>query len=160
YKAPAFAGQQLVVRTWVGQATAATWERHSEVRRIDGDKLLVTCRSVYVALDPATARPRRIDPVLTAPFLTPSRVPGGGRTLWAPCHARSSTHFMEARMSARRPLSTLAFSLGLAACAKQAEQTAAAPPAVDSAAVRTAVSDVWQKWIAADTAGNYTALIG
>ena len=68
YKAPAFAGERLVVRTWVGTATAATWERHTEVRRIEGDKLLVRCRSVYVALDPATSRPRRVDAELMAPF--------------------------------------------------------------------------------------------
>jgi acyl-CoA thioester hydrolase len=68
YKAPAFVGERLVVRTWVGAATAATWERHTEVRRIEGDTLLVRCRSVYVALDPATARPRRVDAGLRAPF--------------------------------------------------------------------------------------------
>jgi len=68
YKAPAFEGERLVVRTWVGAATAATWERHTEVRRVDGDKLLARCRSVYVALDPATSRPRRVDAELRAPF--------------------------------------------------------------------------------------------
>jgi acyl-CoA thioester hydrolase len=68
YKAPAFAGERLVVRTRVGAATAATWERLSEVRRVAGDTLLARCRSVYVALDPATGRPRRLDPALRAPF--------------------------------------------------------------------------------------------
>ncbi len=64
-------------------------------------------------------------------------------------------------MSARRWYSFLALTAVLGACAKQAEQqTAAAPPAVDSAAVRTAMGALWQKWIAADTAGNYTALLG
>lgn len=71
YKAPAFEGERLAVRTWVGTATAATWERHTEVRRIEGDKLLVRCRSVYVALDPATSRPRRVDAELMAPFAAP-----------------------------------------------------------------------------------------
>ncbi len=68
YKAPAFEGERLVVRTRVGRATAATWERHTEVRMVEGDKLLVRCRSVYVALDPATSRPRRVDTELMAPF--------------------------------------------------------------------------------------------
>ncbi|HEV8598300.1 MAG TPA: acyl-CoA thioesterase [Gemmatimonadales bacterium] len=68
YKAQAFAGEQLVVRTRVGEATAATWERHTEVRRVSDDKLLAQCRSVYVALDPVTARPRRIDASLRTPF--------------------------------------------------------------------------------------------
>ena len=68
YKAPAFAGERLVVRTRVGEATAATWERLSEVRRVEDDRLLVQCRSVYVALDPGSGRPRRVDDALRAPF--------------------------------------------------------------------------------------------
>jgi len=68
YKAPAFAGEQLVVRTRVGEATAATWERWSEVRRVGDDRLLASCRSVYVALDPGSGRPRRVDADLRAPF--------------------------------------------------------------------------------------------
>lgn len=68
YKAPAFMGEQLVVQTRVGEATAATWERHTEVRRVEDAKLLAKCRSVYVALDPATGRPRRITAALRSPF--------------------------------------------------------------------------------------------
>lgn len=60
-------------------------------------------------------------------------------------------------MSARHTLASLALALALAACAKPAEQTAAAP-AVDSAAVKAAVADVWSRWSAADTAGNIEAL--
>jgi acyl-CoA thioester hydrolase len=68
YKAPAFLGERLEVRTRVGEATAATWERLTEVRRVGDDKLLARCRSVYVALDPETSRPRRVDASLRAPF--------------------------------------------------------------------------------------------
>jgi acyl-CoA thioester hydrolase len=68
YKAPAFVGEALLARTWVGEATAATWERLSEVRRVADHKLLVQCRSRYVALDPASGRPGRITPLLRAPF--------------------------------------------------------------------------------------------
>jgi acyl-CoA thioester hydrolase len=68
YKAPAFLGEQLVARTWVGKPTAATWERLSEIRRVPDDQLLAQCRSVYVALDPKTGRPRRLDAALLAPF--------------------------------------------------------------------------------------------
>ena len=60
-------------------------------------------------------------------------------------------------MSARHTCSTLALALAIAACAKPAEQTAAAP-AVDSAAVKAAVADVWARWSAADTAGNVDAV--
>lgn len=62
-------------------------------------------------------------------------------------------------MSARRTFSSLALALLIAACAKPADQMAAAPAAVDSAAVSSAVSDLWQRWITADTAGNTAALV-
>jgi acyl-CoA thioester hydrolase len=68
YKAPAFVGERLLARTRVGTATAATWERLTEVHRPADQKLLVRCRSVYVALDPVTAKPRRLEGALRAPF--------------------------------------------------------------------------------------------
>jgi len=61
-------------------------------------------------------------------------------------------------MSARGPISSLALTLTLFACAKPADQAAMAPAAVDSAAVRAAVADLWARWVAADTAGNVDAL--
>lgn len=68
YKAPAFVGEELLVRTWVGEPSGATWERFIEIRRARDDKLLARGRSVYAALDRATGRPRRVDPALRAPF--------------------------------------------------------------------------------------------
>jgi acyl-CoA thioester hydrolase len=69
FKAPAFVGEQLVARTWVGEPSGATWERFIEIRRLEGDRLLAAGRSVYAALDARTGRPRRVDPALAAPFL-------------------------------------------------------------------------------------------
>ena len=68
YRAPAFEGETLVVGTWVGAATAATWERFCEVRRVVDGKLLAQGRTVYVALDPVSGRPRRLDATLLAPL--------------------------------------------------------------------------------------------
>ncbi|HEV8197541.1 MAG TPA: thioesterase family protein [Gemmatimonadales bacterium] len=68
YKAPAFSGEQLVVRTWVGEPAGATWERFIEIRHVEGDRLLARGRSVYAALDRSTGRPRRVDALLRAPF--------------------------------------------------------------------------------------------
>ena len=68
YKAPAFVGERLLVRTWVGEPTAATWERFIEISRVEDGKLLARGRSIYAALDPATGRPRRVDAMLQAPF--------------------------------------------------------------------------------------------
>ena len=70
YKAPAFVGERLVARTWVGEPSGATWERFIEIRRVGDDRLLARGRSVYAALDPATGRPRRIDAELRSPLET------------------------------------------------------------------------------------------
>ncbi len=58
----------LTVKTWVGEPTAATWERFTEIRRSEGDQVLVPARSVWVAVDAKTHRPKRIDPQLIALF--------------------------------------------------------------------------------------------
>jgi acyl-CoA thioester hydrolase len=68
YKAPAFDGERLLARTWVGEARGATWERFIEIRRAADDKLLAHGRSVYAALDAATGRPRRVDAAIRAAF--------------------------------------------------------------------------------------------
>ena len=81
YKAPAFAGERLVARTWVGEPAGATWERFIEIRHAAGDRLLAKGRSVYAALDRATGRPRRVDRALREPFQAPPEAgpgaPGG-----------------------------------------------------------------------------------
>jgi uncharacterized protein (TIGR02246 family) len=63
-------------------------------------------------------------------------------------------------MLARRAFPGLAFIIGLAACGPKPTQQAAAPATVDSAAVKSAVADLWTRWAAADTAGNVEALAG
>jgi acyl-CoA thioester hydrolase len=68
YKAPAFVGEQLIARTWVGEPSGATWERFIEIRRAGDDRLLAKGRSVYAALDRATGRPRRVDAELRRPL--------------------------------------------------------------------------------------------
>lgn len=68
FKAPAFVGEQLVARTWVGEPSGATWERFIEIRRTGDDRLLARGRSVYAALDRVTGRPRRVDAELRRPL--------------------------------------------------------------------------------------------
>ncbi|HLG05663.1 MAG TPA: hypothetical protein VI383_05910 [Gemmatimonadales bacterium] len=60
-------------------------------------------------------------------------------------------------MPVRRAVYGIPFALWVAACAPPADRAAAAP-AVDSTAVVAAAADLWQRWIAADTAGNFAAL--
>jgi acyl-CoA thioester hydrolase len=68
YKAPAFVGEQLIARTWVGEPSGATWERFIEIRRPGDDRLLARGRSIYAALDRATGKPRRVDAELRKPL--------------------------------------------------------------------------------------------
>jgi acyl-CoA thioester hydrolase len=68
YLRPAFAGEELLLRTWVGEPSGATWERFTEVLRAGENKPLVTARTVWVLLDAASGRPRRVDPAMVAQF--------------------------------------------------------------------------------------------
>ncbi len=68
YLRPAFPGEELRLRTWVGEPAGATWERFTEVLRAGEDKPLVSARTVWVLLDAATGRPRRVDAAMVAHF--------------------------------------------------------------------------------------------
>ncbi len=71
YLRPGQPGDELEVRTWVGEASGATWERFTEVFRVGEDRPLVAARTVWVLLDAATNRPRRVDPALVALLANP-----------------------------------------------------------------------------------------
>ena len=62
-------------------------------------------------------------------------------------------------MFARLALSSFGLALTFA-CAKPADQTAAAPPAVDSAAAKAGAASVWTRWSEAALAGNADGLAG
>jgi acyl-CoA thioester hydrolase len=68
YLRPGQPGDELVVRTWVGEPSGATWERFTEVTRPADGQVLVKARTVWVLLDAATGRPRRVDARLTGCF--------------------------------------------------------------------------------------------
>ncbi len=67
YKKPAFAGEEITAETWVGEWTAVTCERFTEIKR--GDDLLVKGRTVWCMIDKQTARPVRIDVELRDRFI-------------------------------------------------------------------------------------------
>jgi len=57
YRRPAFEGDEIIARTWVGTAKRLAFDRHTEiVRRSDG-RVLAEARTVWVPIDPATGRP-------------------------------------------------------------------------------------------------------
>jgi len=70
YKHPAGPGDEVVARTWVGEAEGLRFERHTEVvRRADG-KLLARARTVWCPIDARTGRPRRVSPEVRGLFST------------------------------------------------------------------------------------------
>jgi acyl-CoA thioester hydrolase len=68
YLAPAFKDDELLARTWVGKATAATSERVVEIWRPRDNQLVARVRSVWVPLDAETHRPQRVDESLRTYF--------------------------------------------------------------------------------------------
>ncbi|MGH9620631.1 MAG: acyl-CoA thioesterase [Bryobacteraceae bacterium] len=57
YKQPAFLGDQLTARTWVGHATRLKFERHTEIVRTQDGALLAKALTVWCPIDPLTAKP-------------------------------------------------------------------------------------------------------
>lgn len=68
YEKPAFPGDTVLAVTWVGNAGAARWPRHTEIRRQRDGVVLVHATSVWCPLRSDSGRPRRIDETLQAPF--------------------------------------------------------------------------------------------
>jgi acyl-CoA thioester hydrolase len=68
YLKPAFPDDHLLARTWVGAASGATFERFVEIARPADAGLLARVRTVWVALDATTGRPRRVPEALRACF--------------------------------------------------------------------------------------------
>ncbi len=58
YRKPAFGDEEVTVTTWVGQWTAVTCERFTEIRR--GNDLLVQGRTIWCMCDRESERPKRI----------------------------------------------------------------------------------------------------
>jgi acyl-CoA thioester hydrolase len=76
YKSPACLDDELLLRTWVGKATRATFERFVEIRRLTADLrsptsgLLASARTLWVPINPETAKPTRVPPEVRARFST------------------------------------------------------------------------------------------
>lgn len=77
YLKPAFLGEQLVARTWVGVPDGARFERFVEIVRRPGDELIARVRTDWVAVDPARQRPKRIPRELYAFFAGLDPEPAG-----------------------------------------------------------------------------------
>jgi len=68
YLRPALLGDALMARTHVGAAAGAKFDRHVEIVRASDQQVLARARSVWVAIDARTGRPRRVGEELKARF--------------------------------------------------------------------------------------------
>ena len=72
YFKPGMPDDDLIIRTWVGEPTGATWERFTEITRAADAQILVKARTVWVLLDAASGRPRRVDDLVKRAFAIPA----------------------------------------------------------------------------------------
>jgi acyl-CoA thioester hydrolase len=70
YKTAACLGDEIVLRTWVGEATRITFERFTEMRRRSDGELLAKGRTLWVPVNTATGKPMRVPPEVRALFST------------------------------------------------------------------------------------------
>ena len=70
YLHPAGPGDAVIARTWVGSAVGLRFDRHTEILRGLDRKPLAKARTVWVPIDPATGRPRRVSAAVRELFST------------------------------------------------------------------------------------------
>ena len=70
YKTPACLGDDILLRTWVGQATRVTFERFTEMRRASDHEVLVQARTLWVPVNTITGKPTRVPLEVRAIFST------------------------------------------------------------------------------------------
>ena len=70
YKMPANLGDEILLRTWVGEATGLKFERFTEIRRKSDDQLCSKARTLWVPIDWKTGRPTRVSADVRARFAT------------------------------------------------------------------------------------------
>ena len=81
YKAPATLGDEILLRTWVGDATRLRFERFTEIRRKSGlrkgaepsraridNQLLSQARTLWCPIDTTTGRPVRVSAAVRSQF--------------------------------------------------------------------------------------------
>lgn len=68
YLAPAFAGETLHVKTWVGETSGVKSVRFVEITNASG-KAVAKARTVWCMLDTQTLKPKRIEPDMMKPFM-------------------------------------------------------------------------------------------
>ncbi len=60
YKRSAVLGDEIVARTWVGEAKANLFERHTEILRAHDRKQLALARTMWCPINAQTGKPTRV----------------------------------------------------------------------------------------------------
>lgn len=68
YLAPAFSGETLYAKTWVGETSGVKSVRFVEITNAAG-KTVAKARTVWCMLDAQTLKPKRIEPGMMEPFM-------------------------------------------------------------------------------------------
>jgi acyl-CoA thioester hydrolase len=68
YKAAANLGDEILLRTWVGEASRLKFERFSEIRHKKNNQLLAQARTLWVPIDPKSGKPTRVSAEVRARF--------------------------------------------------------------------------------------------
>jgi acyl-CoA thioester hydrolase len=68
YKHPAYLGDCIIAKTWVGGATRIRFERHTELLRSGDCLLLAKARTLWCPIDAATGKPVSVGPDVRARF--------------------------------------------------------------------------------------------
>ncbi len=70
YKAPALPGDEVLLRTWVGEATRIRFERHTQILHAHRKQLLAQARTLWCPISTRTGKPHRVSDELRAQFST------------------------------------------------------------------------------------------
>ncbi|MFN2474848.1 MAG: acyl-CoA thioesterase [Chthoniobacterales bacterium] len=68
YTAPSFINDEVRLRTWVGEASRLTFERHTEITRAMDGELLAKARTLWCPISTKTGRPTRVTAELRSQF--------------------------------------------------------------------------------------------
>lgn len=68
YKAPALPGDEVLLRTWVGEASRLTFERHTRMLCARDEQLLAQARTLWCPISTQTNRPTRVTAELRKQF--------------------------------------------------------------------------------------------
>ena len=61
YLSQSFLHDELLMKTWTGDYSGVSWDRHYEIIRKSDNKKIISAKSVWILLDKKTFKTKRID---------------------------------------------------------------------------------------------------